>query len=57
MTRTDIQTRINTIREELENRFKYGTVKLAKEDGSPLSSEALQAEMYSLMYKLSKRAT
>jgi hypothetical protein len=55
MTRSEMQIRINAIREELENRHKYGTVKLADADGSPISIEVLQSELYSLVYKMSKR--
>ena len=54
MTRLEIQTRINQIRDELEARHKYGTVKMASEDGKPIPTEKLQNEMYSLVYKLSK---
>jgi hypothetical protein len=54
MTRIEIQTRINLLREELESRHKYGTIKLANTDGSPVSAEKLQAEMYNLIYKISK---
>jgi len=54
MTRLDIQTRVKTIREELENRHKTGMVKMATEDGTPISTEDLQNEMYSLIYRLSK---
>lgn len=54
MTRTQAQARIREIRDELEHRHKYGTVKLANEDGSPIAAEVLQKELYSLIYKLSK---
>lgn len=54
MTRLDIQIRIKALREELEYRHKTGMVKLAKEDGTPISTETLQNELYSLIYKLSK---
>jgi hypothetical protein len=54
MTRSEIQTRINTLREELENRFKYGAIKLANSDGTPIPSVKLQAELYSLIYKMSR---
>ena len=54
MTRTETQMRIRALREELENRYKYGTVKIAASDGTPISTEQLQNEMYSLIYKLSK---
>lgn len=54
MTRLDIQIRIKAIREELENRHKTGLVKMAAEDGTPISTETLQNEMYSLIYRLSK---
>jgi hypothetical protein len=54
MTRLEMQTRINELREELENRHKYGTVKMASADGTPVPTETLQNEMYSLTYKISK---
>lgn len=54
MTRTDILTRIRLLREELETRHKFGTVKIAHADGTPVKTEVLQKEMYSLIYKLSK---
>lgn len=54
MTRLDIQTRIKEIREELENRHKTGITKMAAEDGTPISTENLQNEMFSLTYRLSK---
>lgn len=54
ITRSDIQTRIRTIREELENRHKTGMTKMAQADGTPISTETLQNEMYSLIYRLSK---
>lgn len=54
MTRTQVQGRVRELREELETRHKYGTVKIANADGSPVSSEELQQELYSLVYKLSK---
>lgn len=54
MTRLDIQARIKSLRDELENRHKYGTVKMAATDGSPIPTEHLQNELYSLLYKLSK---
>jgi hypothetical protein len=53
-TRADIQSRIRIIRDELETRHKYGTVKIANTDGTPVSVEKLQKELYSLIYKLSK---
>jgi len=54
MTKTEIQTRIRALREELNNRHKYGTVKIANSNGAPIPVEKLQNEMYSLIYKLSK---
>lgn len=54
MTRLEIQARISVLREELENRHKTGMVKMASEDGTPISTEDLQNEMFSLIYKLSK---
>lgn len=53
MTRLEMQTRIKALREELENRHKYGTVKMAT-DGNPIATESLQDEMYQLIYRLSK---
>ena len=53
-TKLEIQTRIKVLREELENRHKYGTIKMAASDGSPIPTESLQKELYSLIYKLSK---
>lgn len=55
MTRTEMQSRVTALREELENRYKHGTIKMASADGKPISTEALQNELYSLIYKLSKR--
>lgn len=55
--KTQIKTRIAAIREELENRYKYGTVKIAQADGTPVPTEDLQNEMYNLTYKLSKILT
>jgi hypothetical protein len=55
MSKNDMQARIRNIKEELENRYKYGTIKLADADGKPISTEALQNELFSLIYKLSKR--
>lgn len=56
MTRIEMQTRVNELREELETRHKYGTVKIADADGTPVATEKLQNEMYSLIYKMSKIA-
>jgi len=55
MTRSEIQARVTALREELETRHKYGTIKMAASDGTPISTEKLQNELYSLIYKLSKR--
>jgi hypothetical protein len=54
MTRSDTQSRIKEIQSELENRHKYGTVKMAAKDGTPLKTEDLQNEMFKLIYRLSK---
>lgn len=54
MTRSEIKSRISTLREELETRHKYGTVKIAQDDGSPIDTETLQNEMFALTYRLSK---
>jgi hypothetical protein len=54
MTRAEIQNKIRVIRDELENRHKYGTVKIADSKGTPIPAEKLQAELYSLIYKMSR---
>ena len=54
ITRSDIQTRIREIRAELENRYKTGLVKMAKADGTPISTLDLQNEMFALTYRMSK---
>jgi hypothetical protein len=56
MTRIEMQSRINELRDELETRHKYGTVKIANADGTPVATEKLQGELYSLIYKVSKLA-
>jgi len=55
MTRSEMQARVNALREELETRHKTGNVKIANADGSPVSTLRLQDELYSLIYRLSKR--
>jgi len=54
MTRSEMQARIRALKEELETRHKYGTVKMASEDGVPVPVEALQNELFSLIYRVSK---
>lgn len=54
MTKTEMNERVRILREELENRHKYGTIKIANNDGTPISTERLQDELYLLIYKLSK---
>jgi hypothetical protein len=54
MTRLEMLSRVDALREELETRHKYGTVKIADANGAPIPTETLQNEMYSLIYKLSK---
>ena len=54
MTRIEMQSRISELRNELEARYKHGTVKIANADGTPVSAEKLQNELYSLIYKVSK---
>ncbi len=49
-----MQMQIKALREELENRYKYGTVKMANADGSAIPTEELQNKLYSLIYKLSR---
>jgi hypothetical protein len=49
-----MQARVRILRDELETRHKYGTVKLASSDGLPIPVETLQQELYSLIYKISK---
>ncbi len=54
MKRAEIQDRIRIIREELENRHKYGAIKIADKNGNPVPAQILQDELFSLIYKLSK---
>lgn len=54
MTKLEMQIRVRAIREELETRTKTGMTKMAAEDGSPIPTETLQNEMFSLIYRLSK---
>ena len=54
MSRLEMQTRVRAIREELEIRTKTGMTKMADGDGSPIPTETLQNEMFSLIYRLSK---
>ena len=54
MTRSEMQLRIKALRDELETRHKFGTVKMAAADGAPVPVETLQNEMYALIYKMSK---
>lgn len=54
MIKTQIQLRISAVREELEARYKYGTIKMASIDGQAIPTKTLQEEMFSLIYKLSK---
>lgn len=57
ITRADMQSRINFLREELENRYKYGTVKVANADGTPVDTLTLQNELYALIYRKSRSET
>lgn len=54
MSKFEMQVRVKSIREELETRTKTGMTKMAAEDGSPIPTESLQNEMFSLIYRLSK---
>jgi hypothetical protein len=54
LTKTQLRSRIKEIRDELENRYKFGTIKLAQPDGSPIPTETLQNELFSLTLKLSR---
>lgn len=54
MTKLEIQARVRVIREELENRHKTGLAKIAGANGESITTEELQNEMYSLIYRLSK---
>lgn len=54
MTRLEVQARIKTLRDELDTRHKTGIVKMAASNGEPITTEALQEELYALIYKLSK---
>ena len=49
----EIRARIKEIKDELDGRYKYGTVKLAK-NGIAIPVKELQDELYKLTYKLSK---
>lgn len=53
MTRLELQIRIKALRDELETRHKFGTVKMA-EGGIPIPTKKLQEEMFRLIYRLSK---
>lgn len=55
MTRTEMENRIRVLRAELESRHKFGIVKMADAKGTAVPVEDLQNEMFSLIYKLSKR--
>ena len=54
ITKSELQSKINSIKRELEARHKYGIFKMANDDGSPISTEALQKELFALIYKFSK---
>jgi hypothetical protein len=54
MTISEVQIKINALREELETRHKHGIFKIAKADGQPVPVKDLQNELYSLLYKKSK---
>jgi hypothetical protein len=54
MSPLEMQMRVKAIRDELENRHKTGMVKMAASDGTPVPTEKLQNEMFSLIYRLSK---
>lgn len=54
MTRSEMQSRVREVREELEARAKTGMTKMAAEDGTPIPTLELQNEMFSLIYRLSK---
>ena len=57
--RSELQLRaeISQLRSELETRYKFGTVKIAAADGTPVPAEQLQNRMFKLIYKLSKLLT
>lgn len=54
MSKLEMQMRVRAIRDELENRIKTGLSKMAAQDGTPIPTETLQNEMFSLIYRLSK---
>ena len=54
MTRLEMHARARLLREELEARYKYGTIKIANNKGEPIETTVLQKELYSILYKLSK---
>ncbi len=55
MTILELQIKIKALRDELEGRYKLGITKMADEKGKAIPAFALQAELYSLTYKLSKK--
>lgn len=55
MTRTEMLNRIRVLRAELENRHNLGIVKMADAKGTPVPVEDLQNELFSLIYKSSKK--
>ena len=55
MTLLEMEMRVKAIRNELESRHKTGLSKMATTDGTPVSTEDLQNEMFSLIYRLSKQ--
>ena len=55
MTKSEMQSRIRILKNELNTRHKYGIVKMAfHPDGKPIKVEELQNELFSLIYKESK---
>lgn len=54
MTELELRTQIKELKAELNGRYKYGTIKMAVEDGTPIATKELQEKLFSLIYKLSK---
>lgn len=57
MNELQLRSEIAKLRAELDNRFKFGTTKIANADGTPVPTEQLQNRMFGLIYKLSRLLT
>jgi hypothetical protein len=54
MTELELRTKIKALKAELNDRYKYGTAKIAAADGTPVPTKELQNKLFNLIYKLSK---